>query len=156
MISVQPNAGLPELVDGQTHYPLSPQELAQWLERFVLEDGVNIIGGCCGTEAAHIAALDADAAPHRPRPPAAVAESAQRRCGRRRSPRSTARCALRQENAYLSIGERCNANGSRAFRRLQEQATGTAASRWGASRSRKARTRSISAPPLSGATRSPT
>src|SRR5258708_11877483 len=29
--------------------------------------------------------------------------------------------AFRQENAYLSIGERCNANGSRAFRRLQEQ-----------------------------------
>ena len=57
-ISVQPNAGLPELVDGRTHYPLGPAELAQWLERFVLEDGVNMIGGCCGTEAAHIAALD--------------------------------------------------------------------------------------------------
>src|SRR6185312_11334968 len=58
LISVQPNAGLPELIGGQTHYPLTPQELTQWLERFVLEDGVNIIGGCCGTEAAHIAALD--------------------------------------------------------------------------------------------------
>src|SRR5436853_5040799 len=57
-ISVQPNAGLPELINGRTHYPLTPKELAQWLERFVLEDGVNIIGGCCGTEAAHIAALD--------------------------------------------------------------------------------------------------
>ena len=58
-ISVQPNAGLPELVAGRTQYPLGPAELAQWLERFVLEDGVNMIGGCCGTEAAHIAALDA-------------------------------------------------------------------------------------------------
>src|SRR5207237_201875 len=57
-ISLQPNAGLPELIGGRTHYPLTPRELAQWLERFVLEDGVNIIGGCCGTEAAHIAALD--------------------------------------------------------------------------------------------------
>ena len=37
----------------------APAELAQWLERFVLEDGVGLIGGCCGTEAAHIAALDA-------------------------------------------------------------------------------------------------
>src|SRR5207302_7534644 len=57
-ISIQPNAGLPELVDGRTHFPLGPTELAQWLERFVVEDGVNMIGGCCGTEARHIAALD--------------------------------------------------------------------------------------------------
>src|SRR6202030_3346451 len=47
-ISVQPNAGLPELVDGRTRYPLGPAELAQWLERFVLEDGVGLIGGCWG------------------------------------------------------------------------------------------------------------
>jgi 5-methyltetrahydrofolate--homocysteine methyltransferase len=42
LISVLPNAGLPELVDGQTHYPLGPNELAGWLERFILEDGVNV------------------------------------------------------------------------------------------------------------------
>ncbi len=119
-ISVQPNAGLPELVGGRTRYPLSPRELAQWLERFVLEDGVNIIGGCCGTEAAHIAALDAmlrRIGRDRPRPlpkprrPAWVPAIAS----------LYGQVALRQENAYLSIGERCNANGSRAFRRLQEQ-----------------------------------
>jgi 5-methyltetrahydrofolate--homocysteine methyltransferase len=120
LISVQPNAGLPELVSGRTQYPLSPQELAQWLERFVLEDGANIIGGCCGTEAKHIAALDAmlrRIGRDRPRP---VPKS--------RQPAWTPSVAslygqvsLRQENAYLSIGERCNANGSRAFRRLQEQ-----------------------------------
>jgi 5-methyltetrahydrofolate--homocysteine methyltransferase len=118
-ISVQPNAGLPELIGGQTRYPLTPRELAQWLERFVVEDGINIIGGCCGTEAPHIAALD----------------EMLRRIGRDRSrPLPKARdvgwtpavaslfsqVPLRQENAYLSIGERCNANGSRAFRRLQE------------------------------------
>src|SRR5262249_46423205 len=38
-ISVQPNAGLPELIAGRAHYPLGPAELAQWLERFVIEDG---------------------------------------------------------------------------------------------------------------------
>src|SRR6185369_7723749 len=59
LISVQPNAGLPELVDGKTHYPLTPDELAKWLERFVAEDGINMIGGCCGTDVPHIAALDA-------------------------------------------------------------------------------------------------
>jgi 5-methyltetrahydrofolate--homocysteine methyltransferase len=120
LISVQPNAGLPELVSGRTQYPLSPEELAQWLERFVLEDGANIIGGCCGTEPRHIAALDA----------------MLRRIGRDRSrpvPKQRkdswipavaslySQVPLRQENAYLSIGERCNANGSRAFRRLQDQ-----------------------------------
>jgi 5-methyltetrahydrofolate--homocysteine methyltransferase len=118
-ISVMPNAGLPELIGGRTHYPLTPRELAQWLERFVLEDGIGIIGGCCGTEGAHIAALD----------------QMLRRIGRDRPrPLPKARnvawvpsvaslygqVPLRQENAYLSIGERCNANGSRAFRRLQE------------------------------------
>src|SRR5438034_3179783 len=57
-ISIQPNAGLPELIGGHTHYPLTPKEMAQWLERFVLEDGISMIGGCCGSGAAHIAALD--------------------------------------------------------------------------------------------------
>src|SRR6201995_4308304 len=59
LISVQPNAGLPELVDGHTHYPLKGADLASWLERFVVEDGVNLIGGCCGTSTGHIQALDA-------------------------------------------------------------------------------------------------
>ena len=57
-ISVQPNAGLPELVDGQTRYPLNAADMASWVERFVVEDGVNLIGGCCGTDTTHIAALD--------------------------------------------------------------------------------------------------
>ncbi|HYD30683.1 MAG TPA: homocysteine S-methyltransferase family protein, partial [Azospirillaceae bacterium] len=59
LISVQPNAGLPELVDGKARYPLRGQDLAVWLERFVVEDGVNLIGGCCGTNMEHIAAADA-------------------------------------------------------------------------------------------------
>src|SRR5580658_905687 len=58
-ISVQPNAGLPELVDGKTHYPLGAEDMAGWVERFVVEDGVNLIGGCCGTSIPHITALDA-------------------------------------------------------------------------------------------------
>ncbi|HWZ68108.1 MAG TPA: methionine synthase [Stellaceae bacterium] len=118
-ISIQPNAGLPELVDGRTHFPLGAAELAQWLERFVVEDGVNMIGGCCGTDVQHISALDAmlrRIGRDRPRPlprqrpvwaPAVASLYGQ--------------VPLRQENAYLSIGERCNANGSRQFRRLQEQ-----------------------------------
>jgi 5-methyltetrahydrofolate--homocysteine methyltransferase len=120
MISVLPNAGLPELVNGKAHYPLTPNELSQWLERFIREDGINLIGGCCGTDVPHIQALDqmlrrlgGDQA--RPTPvkrqvywvPAVASLYGQ--------------VPLRQENAYLSIGERCNANGSKKFRQLQEQ-----------------------------------
>ncbi|HUC63827.1 MAG TPA: methionine synthase [Stellaceae bacterium] len=120
LIAVQPNAGLPELMDGHTHYPLSAGELAQWQERFVSEDGVNLVGGCCGTDVPHIAALDAmlrriAANGIRPRPKArrpvfvpAIASL-------------YGQVALRQENAYFSIGERCNANGSKQFRQLQEK-----------------------------------
>jgi 5-methyltetrahydrofolate--homocysteine methyltransferase len=122
-ISVLPNAGLPELIGGRTHYPLGPRELAQWLERFVLEDGVGVIGGCCGTEAPHIAALDQMLR----RIGRASGDGRPRPVPKARTPVWIPSVAslygqvpLRQENAYLSIGERCNANGSRAFRRLQE------------------------------------
>ncbi len=122
-ISIQPNAGLPELIGGHTHYPLSPREMAQWLERFVIEDGIGMIGGCCGSEAAHIAALDQMLR----RIGRAGGDGRDRPLPKARTPVWVPSVAslysqvpLRQENAYLSIGERCNANGSRAFRRLQE------------------------------------
>jgi 5-methyltetrahydrofolate--homocysteine methyltransferase len=54
---VYPNAGLPQLVDGKPFYPLTPEELADWLMRFVDEDALNMVGGCCGTTPAHIAAI---------------------------------------------------------------------------------------------------
>ncbi|MEQ8356906.1 MAG: methionine synthase [Kiloniellaceae bacterium] len=122
-LSVQPNAGLPELVDGQTRYPLQPKELAGWLDRFIEEDGLNIIGGCCGTTTDHIAALDAML---RRRAGAAGRESLRPAPKQRQSfwvpsvASLYSQVSLRQENAYLSIGERCNANGSKKFRQLQE------------------------------------
>jgi 5-methyltetrahydrofolate--homocysteine methyltransferase len=119
-ISVQPNAGLPELHHGHAHYPLGPVELAQWQERFVVEDGVDLIGGCCGTETQHIAALDAMLR-------RLANEDTRPRAKARRSvfvpavASLYAQTPLRQENAYLSIGERCNANGSKRFRLAQEK-----------------------------------
>jgi len=120
LISVQPNAGLPELVAGHAHYPLAPEALAEWQERFVGEYGVNLIGGCCGSTAAHVAALD---------------QMLRRRAARGARPAPKQRRSawvpgiaslfgqvpLRQENAYLSIGERCNATGSKRFRAAQER-----------------------------------
>src|SRR6516162_2093255 len=118
LVSVQPNAGLPELVDGQTHFPLGPAELTSWLERFVEEDGVNLIGGCCGTNAQHIAALDAMLRKRGgPRPP-----PVQRKPVWIPSVASLYQAVpLRQENAFFTIGERCNANGSKKWRELQER-----------------------------------
>ena len=57
LISMQPNAGLPELVNGKTHYPLSPEEMAVWMSRYIKEQKINMIGGCCGTNPNHIAAF---------------------------------------------------------------------------------------------------
>ncbi len=119
MLAVMPNAGLPELVDGRTHYPLAPAEMASWLERFVAEDGVNLIGGCCGSTAQHVQALDAMLRRRgEPRPAPVLRKPVWMP--------SVASLyqpvALRQENAFFAIGERCNANGSKKWRELQEKA----------------------------------
>ena len=119
LISVQPNAGLPELVNGQTHYPLSAEDMAIWVERYIAEDGLNLIGGCCGTSTPHIQALDAmlrrrAGSGHRPAPMARRPIWVPSVAG------LYGQVSLRQENSYFSIGERCNANGSKKWRQLQE------------------------------------
>ncbi len=58
-ISVIPNQGLPEVINGQTVYPLSPEDFANQMHQFVTSYGVSIVGGCCGTSPAHIKALSA-------------------------------------------------------------------------------------------------
>jgi 5-methyltetrahydrofolate--homocysteine methyltransferase len=118
MISIQPNAGLPELHDGCTHYPLAASDLAVWLERFILEDGVNIVGGCCGTNLEHIAALDQMLRKLDPKGRPPVKERTVHFVPSVAS--LYTQVPLRQENAFLSIGERCNANGSAKFKRMQE------------------------------------
>jgi 5-methyltetrahydrofolate--homocysteine methyltransferase len=119
LISVQPNAGLPELVDGHTHYPLNAPDLASWLERFVAEDGVNLIGGCCGTSIGHIQALDAMLRKRGNSRPTPVARKPIWIPGVASLYQAV---PLRQENAIFAIGERCNANGSKKWRELQETA----------------------------------
>ena len=53
---VKPNAGLPELVEGETIYPMSAEEFASFGPSFV-EAGAGLLGGCCGTTPEHIAQL---------------------------------------------------------------------------------------------------
>jgi 5-methyltetrahydrofolate--homocysteine methyltransferase len=117
LLSVQPNAGLPELVDGHTHYPLSADELAVWMERFVVEDGANLIGGCCGTTTGHIAALDAMLRKRGGFRPTPVVRKSIWVPGVASLYQAV---PLRQENAIFAIGERCNANGSKKWREAQE------------------------------------
>src|SRR6266542_3269927 len=109
-LSCQPNAGLPELREGRPHYPLSPGELAQAHDRFVAEFGVNVVGGCCGTTPEHIRqvveAVGGRQAAHRETVHDAAVGSLYQSV------------PLDQDTTYLTIGERCNANGSRKFRDL--------------------------------------
>lgn len=58
-ISCMPNQGLPEVVDGKTFYPLSPEDYARHMRQFVEHYGVSVVGGCCGTSPEHIRALAA-------------------------------------------------------------------------------------------------
>ncbi len=107
-ISVMPNAGLPILGPKGATYPLTPDELASALDHFVRDYGVTLIGGCCGTTPAHMAAVvkRLENAPHTARTP-------------KLEPGASSLyqfVPFRQDLTYLAIGERTNANGSRAFR----------------------------------------
>ncbi len=113
LISVMPNAGLPMLVDGKTEYPLSVNELADWQRRFVDEDGVNLIGGCCGTTPQHMAAVRAMLDARAEKAPVAREVTLIPAVSSLYSS-----VPLRQENAIFAIGERANANGSKRFREL--------------------------------------
>ncbi|WP_016698529.1 methionine synthase [Actinoalloteichus spitiensis] len=107
-LSVMPNAGLPELGPNGAVYPLGPEELAEALAGFVREFGVGLVGGCCGTTGDHISAV-VDAVrglrpvERAPRPEAGVASLYQA-------------VPFRQDASVLMVGERTNANGSKAFR----------------------------------------
>lgn len=58
LIIAQPNAGLPQIVGGQTVYNSTPDEMAAYAVEFA-RSGVNVIGGCCGTTPEHIRAMAA-------------------------------------------------------------------------------------------------
>jgi methionine synthase I (cobalamin-dependent)/5,10-methylenetetrahydrofolate reductase len=59
-LSAMPNAGLPATVEGRNIYLCSPEYMAQYARRFLMA-GVRIVGGCCGTTAAHIKEIRSEA-----------------------------------------------------------------------------------------------
>jgi 5-methyltetrahydrofolate--homocysteine methyltransferase len=107
-VSAQPNAGLPSVVDGKMHYDLSPDQLAEHLSRFVTELGVTVIGGCCGTTPAHLAAVVERCRALTPASREPVHEAALSSV--------YTPVTLHQDTSFLVVGERTNANGSKRFR----------------------------------------
>ncbi len=112
-IACMPNAGLPVLGADGAHYPLTPAELATAHEQFVREFGLGLIGGCCGTTPEHLAAVverlgGAGVSSRRFAPRGATDEPGVASLYQH--------VPFRQDASYLAIGERTNANGSKAFR----------------------------------------
>jgi len=110
-VSVLPNAGMPENVDGKAVYKLSPDDLANALGEFVEQFGVDLVGGCCGTTPAHmkkvVERIRAISAPRRARPrPGSELSSAMKAVPMTLEPRP------------LLVGERLNSQGSRKVKEL--------------------------------------
>ena len=109
-VSCIPNAGLPLNVDGEAVYPLEPEPFANAMIEFVEKNNISVVGGCCGTTPEHLKLLvdklNDNKSPTRP------SHSTPRLASGIRS------FNMRQEPAPLLIGERCNAQGSRKFKRL--------------------------------------
>src|SRR5580658_529716 len=116
-VSAQPNAGLPSVVDGKMHYDLTPDQLADHLERFITELGVSVVGGCCGTTPDHLRAVVErcrDLVPA-PRPAAGIEHEPG-------AASIYSNVAFHQDTSFLVVGERTNANGSKKFREAMLEA----------------------------------
>jgi 5-methyltetrahydrofolate--homocysteine methyltransferase len=108
-VSAHPNAGLPDPLL-PTGFPETPESLAPQLREWVDNGWLNIVGGCCGTTPAHIAAL---AAAVKGKPPRAIpqVEPYLRLSG-------LESVTVRPETNFVNIGERTNVTGSPVFAKL--------------------------------------
>ncbi|WP_426403279.1 methionine synthase [Streptomyces sp. R-07] len=109
-----PNAGLPVLTKDGAYFPLTASEMADAQENFVRDYGLSLVGGCCGSTPEHLRQ---------------VVERVRGLTPPERSPRPEAGAAslyqtvpFRQDTAYMAIGERTNANGSKKFREAMLEA----------------------------------
>jgi len=103
-----PNAGLPQLTSAGAAYPLTPGQLADAQETFVRDYGLSLVGGCCGTTPEHLRQVvdrvrGLEVRPRRVEQDRGVASLYSHQ-------------SFDQDTAFLAIGERTNANGSKAFR----------------------------------------
>jgi 5-methyltetrahydrofolate--homocysteine methyltransferase len=108
LLACMPNAGMPEMKDGEVTYPLQAEEFGRVLGTMAREVGLHVVGGCCGTSPAHLAALarelDGFCAPlERPAMPEQAGSV-------------FSAIELTQQPPPLYVGERANATGSKKFR----------------------------------------
>ncbi|HEX2639077.1 MAG TPA: homocysteine S-methyltransferase family protein, partial [Pyrinomonadaceae bacterium] len=111
-VSVLPNAGLPEVKDGQQHYDETPESFAAQVEHFAKDFGANIVGGCCGTSPEHLKQ---------------VVERVGGLSPKRRDAKLVPAASsiyfqqpFTQDASFLIVGERVNASGSKKMRDLLE------------------------------------
>ncbi|WP_263263360.1 methionine synthase [Pseudomonas sp. RIT-PI-S] len=106
-VSAHPNAGLPNAFG---EYDETPEQMAATVEDFARSGFLNIVGGCCGTTPAHIAAIASAVARHAPRPIPDI-------------PRACRLSGLEpftidRQSLFVNVGERTNITGSARFARL--------------------------------------
>lgn len=120
-IAVQPNAGLPQLVEGKTVFPATPEEMAEYAVQFI-EKGINIHGGCCGTTPAHIKAIADALKGKKPKPrnsdlPFSIASR-------------TKLFTYDEKEVPFVIGERINPTGKKSFQEELRQGKTSIAKRF--------------------------
>lgn len=108
-IIAKPNAGMPELVNGETVYAMTPEEFSADCRKLI-EAGAGIVGGCCGTTPEHILALAKDI---RGMEPPQVNREKRRLLS---SERKTVELDL--DGPFLIVGERINPTGKK---KLQDE-----------------------------------
>ena len=120
ILSCIPNAGLPENIGGRAHYKLTPLELKMQLMHFILDLGVRVVGGCCGTTPNHINELYSLSTE-------LLCEDKLERNLDKLILKSRSQLAAssiynstlyQQDKSFLIIGERLNASGSKKVREL--------------------------------------
>lgn len=109
-VSVLPNAGMPEVKDGQQFYTETPEDFSKKVEHFAKDFGANVVGGCCGTSFEHLRQ---------------VVEKMQNVSPKQREVKFTPSASsiyfsqpYTQDNSFLIVGERVNASGSKKMRDL--------------------------------------
>ncbi|HEY8560718.1 MAG TPA: methionine synthase [Pyrinomonadaceae bacterium] len=109
-VSVLPNAGLPEVKDGQQFYTETAEDFARKVEHFAKDFGANVVGGCCGTSFEHLRQ---------------TVEKMQNVSPKDRNAKFTPSASsiyfsqpYTQDNSFLIVGERVNASGSKKMRDL--------------------------------------
>ncbi len=109
-VSVLPNAGMPEVKDGQQFYTETAEDFSRKVEHFAVDFGANVVGGCCGTSFEHLRQ---------------VVEKMQNVSPKQRDVKFTPSASsiyfsqpYTQQNSFLIVGERVNASGSKKMRDL--------------------------------------